>query len=404
MSDLRILISGASVAGPSLGYFLARSGAKVTIVERTSSLRTEGQNIDIRGVGIEVIRRMGVEDAIRAATTGEIGMRFVDAEDKTQAELPAEPGNAASPTSEIEILRGQLARILYENSKKEGVEYIFGDYISAIDQNDDKVFVSFANSKDTYEYDLVVAADGQNSKTRSLTFGEKANDCIDSLGQYMIFFSMSRSDSDSDWARWYNAPDRRCILIRPDNTGRTRVVLAMINSDPKMEDALAGSVDEQKAVWHDLFADAGWESRRTLEGLTTAEDCYMLRVAQVKLPVWTNGRVALIGDAGYCPSPISGMGTTCALVGSYILAGEIAKHGRDYKTAFQEYEKNLRPIVEKAQKLAPGGPKLLNPETKLGIKVLNSTLGFMTATGLNKLLEKLASGAADGIALPEYKF
>ncbi|KAI9653528.1 MAG: hypothetical protein M1821_007036 [Bathelium mastoideum] len=404
MSNLRILISGASIAGPTLAYFLARSGAKVTIVERSPSLRKDGQNIDIRGVGLKVIRQMGVEDAVRAAHTSEAGLRFVDENNKIQAEFPADPDNAMSPTSEIEILRGQLAQILYENAKKEGVECIFGDYITSIDQNEGKVHVGFANSTEAREYDLVVAADGQNSKTRTLAFGDEAKDCIHSLGQYMMYFTIGRSDTDTEWANWYNAAHRRCILMRPDNTGTTRVVFAIIDTDPRLEEALSGSLADQKEIWRELFADAGWEAERTLKGLDAAEECYMQRVAQVKMPSWFHGRVALAGDAGYCPSPITGMGTTCALVGSYILAGEIAKYGNDYKTAFQEYEQKLQPIIANAQKLPPGGPKLLNPETNLGITILNTTLGFMTATGLNKLIEKLAEGGPDAFELPAYTF
>ena len=404
MSNLRILICGASVAGPTLAYFLAQSGAKVTVVERSPSLRKEGQNIDIRGAGINVIRLMNVEDAIRANTTGEVGLRFVDADNKIQAELPAEPGNERSPTSEIEILRGQLAQTLYEKSKEKDIEYMFGDYVTAIDQKGERAHVSFAKSTETKEFDLVIAADGQTSRTRSVTFGEEAKDCIDSLGQYMMYFSMSQADTDSEWARWYNASGRRCILIRPDNTGTTRAVLAVVGEEDKMEHALAGTVDEQKAVWREIFADAGWEAERVLKELDTAEDCYMHRVAQVKMPSWSKGRVVLAGDAGYCPSPISGMGTTCALAGSYILAGEIAKHGHNVEAALQEYERKLRPLIDNAQKLPPGGPKLLNPETNFGITILNSTLGFMTATRLNKLAEKLAGESAAAFELPDYTF
>ncbi|KAF2231501.1 putative oxidoreductase [Viridothelium virens] len=403
MSNLRILICGASVAGPTLAYFLAGSGAKVTIVERAPSLRKEGQNIDIRGVGIKVIRRMGVEDDIRKATTGEVGLRFVDERNKIRAEMPAEPGNSNSATSEIEILRGQLAQILVDKSKEKGVEYIFGDYVSTLDQEEHHVRVSFAKSTESKEYDLVIAADGQNSKTRALAFGEKANGCINSLGQYMMYFSMARGDTDSEWARWYNAPGRRCLLIRPDNTGTTRAVFAVISSDPALEQTLEGPIGNQKPIWQELFEDAGWESERALKGLDEAQDCYMQRVAQVKIPSWSCGRVVLAGDAGYCPSPVSGMGTTCALVGSYILAGEIIEHGKDFNAAFQGYEEKFRPFVDKAQKLVPGGPKLLNPETKFGITILNTTLGFMTATGLTKVVGKLAGGAADAFELPDYQ-
>ncbi|KAI9698828.1 MAG: hypothetical protein M1820_007335 [Bogoriella megaspora] len=400
MSGLRVLITGASVAGPALGLVLARSGAIVTLVERSKALRTEGQNIDIRGVGIGVIKRLGVEKAIRQHTTTEAGLVFVNSQNEVEAEFPAQENDSNSPTAEIEILRGQLAQILYDASKDK-VEYIFDNRVTSIEQNDDVAHVSFANGTPK-DYDLVVAADGQTSKTRAIAFGEKADGCVHSLGQYMAYFSIPRGDTDTEMARWYNAPERRCILLRPDNTGSTRAVLGIVSSDPALDGVLESGVEEQRKLMRRLFDDAGWETERILNGMDTTDDFYMQQVAQVKLPEWSVSRFCVVGDSAYCPSPISGMGTTCALVGAYVLAGEICKHGKDYRSAFREYDRIMRPFVERAQKLPPGGPKLLNPETSWGISLLNTTLGVFTQSGLAKLFEKFAGSSADSMELPNY--
>ena len=153
---------------------------------------------------------------------------------------------------------------------------------------------------------------------------------------------------------------------------------------------------------HDLFADAGWETPRLLAGMDDSDDFYMQSVAQVKLESWSKGRMGLVGDAAYCPSPISGMGTTVAFVGAYVLAGEIAKCGADYKKAFEGYESLMRPFVVKAQKLPPGAPGIANPETAWGIKVFNGVLGFVSWSGLSGLLGGFGGPKADGIVLPEY--
>ena len=154
---------------------------------------------------------------------------------------------------------------------------------------------------------------------------------------------------------------------------------------------------------HDLFADAGWEASRVLAGMDTADDFYMQSNAQVKLDSWSRGRMGVIGDAAYCPSPISGMGTSVAVVGAYVLAGEISKYGPSYRKAFEGYESIMRPFVDKAQKLPPGAPAIANPETAWGISVLNGVLGFVSWSGLPGLLGRFEGPSADGFTLPEYE-
>lgn len=410
MSGLQVLISGASVAGPALAFFLARAGAKVTIVEKAPSLRTGGQNVDIRGVGLKVVRRMGLEAAVLDRATQEEGVAFVDASNRRRAEFPVDPtGQNLSMTAEIEIMRGDLAKLFYD-ATCDDVKYVFGNSIGSMVEKDEKVNVLFKNGS-KQQFDLVFAADGLGSPTRALIFGhDKQKSSIKSLGQYVAWFTILRHGSDERWARWYNAPGRRLILLRPDTKADasqqiTRASLWICSDSARLQGYSKLSIAEQKAMMHDLFVDAGWEASRVLAGMDSADDFYMQEVAQVKMDeCWSRGRMAVLGDAAYCPSPISGMGTSVAVVGAYLLAGEIARSPKDPLAAFASYERLMRPFVTKAQKLFPGAPQLANPETAWGIWVMYSILAMVSwTTRLQAFLGRFAGPPVDAIVLPDYE-
>lgn len=214
----RILISGAGVAGPALALHLAGRGWDVTVVERADRLRDGGQNIDIRGAAREVLRRSDLEDAVRAAGTGELGTEFVDARGRAVATFPAGRSDTAGATAEVEILRGELARILYERMR-EHTEYVFGDRIRRVEDRTDGVTVGFERGPDR-TFDLVVVAEGLRSRTRDLVFPEGVD--VRHLGAYIAYLALPRVATDTRWWRWYNAPGGRSVSLRPDNVGTTR--------------------------------------------------------------------------------------------------------------------------------------------------------------------------------------
>lgn len=388
------MISGASIAGPTLAFWLRRYGLRPVVIERAGALRLGGQNVDVRGAARVVARRMGIEDDIRAATTGEQGLRFVDDRGRTRAEFPAGTSSSDGFTAELEILRGDLARILYDRTR-DGTEYIFGDHITGLDEAGDRVTVSFARGE-SRDFDLVIAADGIRSTTRALVFGDEPQ--IRELGLYMAYFTIPRTSTDDAWWRWYNAPGGRTINLRPDNVGTTRVMLSFM-FEPRGYDRLGP--DEQRQVLRRVYRDAGWEAPRVLAALGDAADMYFESIGQVRAPRWSRGRVALVGDAGYCASPISGMGTSLALTGAYVLAGELARH-QDHREAFASYERILRPYVAKAQKLPPGAPRLAHPRTRPGIAVFNAALRLAARAQASGVGSKILASPADQLEVPDY--
>lgn len=394
MEQRTILIAGASIAGPALAFWLAHYGFRPVIVERADALRLGGQNIDIQGAARQVVRRMALEDEIRAATTGELGLRFVDEHNVTKAAFPAGRSDTDGFTKEIEVLRGDLARILYDHTR-DATEYIFGNQITSLRDHGDRVMVTFADGAQR-DFDLVIAADGIRSRTRTLIVGDEPR--IRSLGLYASYFTIPRGASDSAWARWYHAPGSRSMLLRPDNVGTTRVSLWFLSQQRDYEQL---SSAEQKALIVRRYADAGWEAPRVLAALADADDVYFDAVSQVIAPRWSHGRAALVGDAAYCPSPVSGMGASLALVGAYVLAGELARHA-NHQAAFAAYEQLMRPYVTLAQKLPPGVPWIAHPKSRLGVSLLHRVL-WLASGPLLPLRQRLSGASpADKIDLPDY--
>ena len=300
MSPIRVLIIGAGIAGPTLAYFLSKSPSRqfqVTVLERSPTLRTAGQNIDIRGIGADVVRKMGLEEIIRSSTTEEEGILIVDSNNTTKAAFPADKsGKTQTFTSDIEIVRFRLAEILYE-ATKDKAEYIFGDYLTALDQDERKVHVSFANGA-ARDFELVVGADGLGSRTRSMAFGKESEDWVYPLEMYAAFFTIPPADTDGEWSRWYNAPGRRAMMTRPDGEGGTRSFASTITKDERFQDVLDKGTAAQKSLIQTHFADAGWESGRVLKGMEAADDFYYDKIAQMRMPTWSKGRVTMLGDAG----------------------------------------------------------------------------------------------------------
>lgn len=399
MTRPNVLISGASIAGPALAFWLERYGWDTTVIERAPAFRDGGQNIDIRGAGREVVRRAGLEDAVRAATTGEVGTRFVGRNGTTLAEFPAGRSDTAGATAEIEILRGDLARILVE-AGQDRTSYRYGQRITAVNDTGSDVEVSFSEAADE-RFSLVVAADGMGSSTRRLVFGDEVT--IRPLNMEMTYLTVRRTETDTDWWRWYNEPGGRAVTLRPDRHGTTRAVLSSIiySSVDSAEQVEQRSAEQQKARLRQQFGDVGWEAPRVLAALDGADDMYFESIGQVLTPRWSRGRVVLLGDAAWCASPISGMGTSLAMVGAYVLAGELASHV-DHRDAFAGYDRIMRPYVDQAQKLPPGTPRIANPRTRLGLSALRLALRIGSSRLGTMIGAQLFSPPADKIELPDY--
>jgi len=407
----RILISGAGIAGAAAAYWLGKTGAEITIVERDSQLRLTGQSVDIRQSAVDIIKMMGLEEEVRQHSTGEEGVAFVDETGKRIAQFDA-TGNSSgqSLTSEFEIFRGALAQLL-NDAIPSRVEYLFGETVKSINQHDSGVDVEFANGAPDRSFDLVIAADGQNSKLRSLALERGVREDVKSLDTYCAYFTIEEDLlKGSNHAECYNATGGRVVFLRPDAGRTTRGLLIIVcNGDRQVVDRLlqSQSANETMDIMEEYFRGAGWIVPQVLDGMRKSTDFYSSEIAQVKTDRLYKGRIALLGDAGYCPSGITGMGTSMAIIGAYILAGEVLSHPEDLPAALQGYEERLLPLAREAQRLPPGAPQIINPQTWWGIYIARSLLSFGSWIKIDKWVGKIASiaaftGKSDSFRLPVY--
>lgn len=395
MTPPTILISGASIAGPALAHWLNAAGWRTTVVERIDGLREAGQNVDVRGASREVVRRMGLEKELFAAATGEEGTEFVDGRGRTIAAFPGSASAIDGATAELEILRGELSRVIYESTQP-ATEYVFGDQITGLTDTGDRVDVTFRHGPPR-SFDLVVIAEGLTSRTRSLVMPGAQ---ISHLGLYMAYLTIPRTAADNSWWRWFHAPGRRQVTLRPDNFGTIRATLAFMTEVRGLEDLRQ---EDQSTILRRTFAGAGWETPRVLDGLDLAP-YYFDAVGQVRIPRWSTGRVGLVGDAAYCAAPLSGMGTSLALVGAYVLAAELAS-GTGHPQAFDRYERRMRPYVAGAQKLPPGAPGIAYPRTTAGVRTLRTLARLAGSAPARRLAlgDRLSSPPAGNITLPDFR-
>ncbi|MDI9894699.1 FAD-dependent monooxygenase [Rhodococcus sp. IEGM 1381] len=392
----RVLVTGASIAGPTVAFWLDKAGYDVTVVERAPHLRHGGQNIDVRGSGREVLRRMGLDATLLANGTTEKGTRFVDENDATIAAFPVGDGSHDGPTAELEILRGEFARILVESAGPR-TEYRYGDSVVGVAQDADGVDVTFASNA-SQRFDLVLFADGIRSSSRELAFPAEAE--TTPVGLYTAYGVLPKGPSDDGWWRWCNAPGSRVANIRPDNLGTTRFSLSWVSDDGGYEGA---STEQVITALRAKFADVGWEVPRILNSLGPDSELYVDYLAQVKAPRWSNGRIGMLGDAAWCATPVSGMGTTLSVTGAYVLAGELAR-AEDHRAGFEAFETRMRPFVEQAQKLPPGVPRIAHPKTAAGVAAFRGVLRLAGSKPVQAVTSKFLGPDAATLELPNYVF
>ena len=401
MAPLKILICGAGCAGPALALWLANTGHDVTIVERHPDLRAAGAQIDLRAQGVEVVRRMGLLDTIRTKLVDEPGVAIIDSNGKPLGTIMANTSGkgAQGPTSEYEIMRGDLVQILY-GATKDKVKYVFGKTVDSFSQDDNSVLVSFSDGTSD-KYDLLVGADGQGSRVRKAILPPESPEPYRRLGLHIAYWIVPRTADDTNIRRTYHCPGRM-IMRRTHNAHETQVYFFLKDDKPELSSLHRASIEKQKEFWSQRFRDAGWQVERFISGMHTAENFYSQEIVQVDTDTWSKGRVVLLGDAGYCPSPMSAMGTTGSFVGAYVLAGEINRNSDDLPKALANYDKVLRPFVKDFQKINGWFLRLAIPDTHWGIAILHWIVWLVCLLRIPELMLKFSSENKGEWRLPEY--
>jgi 2-polyprenyl-6-methoxyphenol hydroxylase-like FAD-dependent oxidoreductase len=385
MDRIRVLISGAGIAGMTLAYWLGRHGMRVTVVERAAGQRSSGSPVDVRGPAADVAERMGITARLREAATDVAGMRFIDARGRVAARVDAVAMRRAGGSGDVELARGDLAAILQEASR-DSAELIFDDSIRAVVEDAGGLDVTFERTPPR-RFDLLVGADGLHSRVRQLVFGPEG-DFVRHAGLYVATTPLTHGleGIDRDIAM-FNAPGRS-VTIHP---ARTRPVVAFIF----WREAVAAH--HRDLAWHrrlieETYRHDGWHVPALLDEVRATTDIYFDSVSRVQVARWSRGRVVLVGDAASCVS-LFGDGSTLAMVGAHTLASMLAQHGGDHSAAFASYQAHQRRLVEPRQKKMALAASLLVPRSAAGLLMRNMVLRLAPLVTVVRWLRRRAAPA-----------
>jgi len=392
---MSILICGIGIAGPTLAYWLGRHGFQPTLVERAPRPRTGGYLIDFWGLGYDVAERMELEPDLRAQSYNIRELRFVDDHGVRVGGFDVDVFRSLTDGRYVSLARSDLAKLIYERIRGR-YETIFGDSITGVEQSEDGVRVTFGRHA-ARQFDLVVGADGLHSVVREQVFGSESR--FEKYLGYVVaaFEAEGYQPRDEDIYVCYAVPGKQVARFAMLGD-RTVFLFVFAKNDPPRIGP--HDIAAQKGMLHAAFDGAGWECPRILAALDSCNEIYFDRVSQIRADAWSRGRVALIGDAAFCPSLLAGQGSALAMVAAYVLAGELAGSGARPDVAFQRYEQRLRSFIAAKQKAAEGFARSLVPRTRLGLFFRNQVTKSFAFPGLAKLVT--GSSVLDRLDLPRY--
>ena len=386
---MRIAISGAGVAGAALAHWLHRTGHSPTLIEQAPKFRSGGYMIDFWGVGYQVAKRMGIEDVIRSAGYQIEWLRSVGSGGEIKADVDVDVFRRMIGDDFTSLPRGDLAAAIY-TTIDDKVETIFGESIATADQHDDGVRLTFENSAPR-DFDLLIGADGLHSNVRRLVFGPE-QDFERYLGCKVAACVVDRYRPRDELVYvTYSSPGRQLarFALRDDRT----MFLFVFRAEHDDTDAAP------KAQLREEFGDVGWECRDILAALDEVDDLYFDVVSQIRMDRWSRDRVLLIGDAAGCISLLGGEGTGLAITEAYVLAGELARAGADYRRAFDAYQALLRPFIKTKQAGAMRYIPFFATRTRFGLWLRNVA---MRMANFGPLATLFAGSIRDDFTLPQY--
>jgi len=394
---MRIVINGAGIAGPTLAWWLRRSGHEVLLVEHSREPRSGGYAIDFWGIGYRIAEKMGLLARIRELGYQVKEMRYVDRHGRTRGGFPIDAFGRMTGGRYIELRRADLAATI-QGALDAGVDTLFGDSVAAIEDTGAGVHIGFDHAA-SREVDLVIGADGLHSRVRALAFGPEAEFEIP-LDYHVAAFEIEGYRPHDDLIAVSHAVAGKQItkLSMPGDS----TLFLFVFRDEYLSGNSPASAPQRKSALADAFADVGWECPEILAAMNDIDDIYFDRVSQIRMQRWAQGRTALLGDAAACVSLLAGEGTGLAMAEAYVLAGELHACGGDHRTAFARWQQRMLPFLRRKQVAAAKFASSFAPKSALGVTFRDHVSRLLRIPWIADLL--VGRAVRDDIELPDYAF
>ena len=344
MKYQKALISGASIAGLSTAWWLNHIGYQVTVVELAAAPRIDGAAVDLNSPTVEIVKRMGLYEQLKSYRLGVDRIEYKNADDVTEGTMVINSGSK-SPGDEIEIEREKFVKVLM-GALKNNVEFMFSNNITALEETTDGITVTF-NYGNPRTYDFVIGCDGAHSGTRKIWFGPES-DYAHFLDAYFSISIVNKVLVPQRTMQAFSVPYKSVMLNAYNH--KTDIIFMFVSETDIPYDYR--DTARQRQIITEQFIGQGWRTAELLKEIKQSDSFYFDKFCQIKMPSWSKGRVVLVGDAAYCPSPAAGQGGSLAMQGAAAIADALLKHNGNYELAFIEYDRNLRPSIEEIQVIA----------------------------------------------------
>lgn len=393
---MRIAISGVGIAGPTLAYWLRKSGHEVVLIEKWPALRRGGYVVDFWGIGYDIAEKMDLLGRVRELGYQVKEVRYVNRQGRRCGGFPVDVFDRMTQGRFTSLRRSDLSATIH--GALDGVETIFGDSIAGIKDDGESVLVTFDRAG-ARPFDLVVGADGLHSRVRELVFGPESQFTV-SLGYHVAAFEAEGYRPRDDLVYLsHGIPGREVsrFSMRDDKT-----LVLFVFRDEYLSTAVPSTLQERKSALKRVFADAGWECPQILAALEHVSELYFDSVSQIQMNGWTKGRIALVGDAAACVSLVAGEGTGLAMAEAYVLAGELSACGGNHSAAFARYQERMMPFLKRKQRAARTFASSFAPKSALGIKFRNLVTRLLRVPIVADFF--IGRALRDDITLPDYGF
>ncbi|PSL29126.1 FAD-dependent monooxygenase [Chitinophaga ginsengisoli] len=371
----RIIISGGGIAGLTAAKLLHNMGHEIIVIDKSKQFNKSGFLVSLKSFGVEIMDEIGLKHHLIAESTPSEFMHWLDANGGMIRNISYKEVNKNTSQS-ILITRGGLHNVLYEDIRDK-VEILFKTTIDHLEQDGGKVHVKLSNGI-TAVADMVIVSEGLRSLTRSKYFPESQLEDFNLL--YMGGRLMGKHSDNIGTVSIY-LDVNKMLSIYPISSNEVAVQCYIYTTDE-----LAKVHSNIKEILKDNFKSYNAEVRQLIDGITESGQPFVDKMGMVHAPDLFNGNVVLLGDAGYCPTALSGMGASLSIYGAKALAHFLSQSSNDISTSLVNYDKLMKPIIKKFQENARNNARSFIPKSEADLSRFSELFKTASDSEVSKMM------------------